>query len=188
MSVRVLLTLVALTVAGCAGPRPEPVRTPPPPVEPEAAVAVIGTAAANAQVSAALGQVLAGCRRGGCGLAVGRGVEVEEVAVEQGSVVVRFSRDLGDAPARPATVAAFQAVVTDAVRGVYPRARVRVETRGDALAALIPNAERPPAERDAARVFAPPVTGPALVRPADADRVPPSGPAGRHVALWPSHG
>ncbi len=146
------------------------------------------TAARNASAMAALDGVLARCRSGGCGLAVGPGVQVDTVDVVGGAVVVQFSRDLGDAPARPESVAAFEAAVAEAVRGVYPGASVRVETRGAALAALVPNAERPAADRDADRVFAPSVTGPALVRPADAERVPTAGMAGRHVALWPSHG
>ena len=74
--------------------------------------------------------------------------------------VARVSRDLGDAPVRPASAEAFRRSVAVAVGRAYPGAAVRVETRGSDLAALVPNAERAPAERDPARLFAPPVTGP----------------------------
>lgn len=123
----------------------------------------------------------------GCGLPVRSTVEVDTVGVEGDAVVVRFSRDLGDAPVRLASASAFEAEVTRVVRAVYPNRPVRVETRGDVLAALVPNAERAPSDRDEARVFAPPVTGPPLTRPASAV-APTAGVAGRHIALWPSHG
>lgn len=182
-----VLVLLALTVAGCgaSGPAAGP---PAPPPAPPARPVVVETAAKNAQVQAALASLVGRCRSADCGLPVGRGVEVEAVAVEGGVVVARFSRDLGDAPVRPASAAAFEREVARVVDAVYPGAPVRVETRGDALRALVPNADRDPADRDPARVFAPPIAGPALVRPADAARPPAAGLAGRHLALWPSHG
>ena len=171
---------VLVGVSGCVAS--EPVAAPPP------APAAPGSRAENAQAMARLVRLLDRCRTSDCGLAVGRGVEVDTVAVEGGVVVARFSRDLGDGPVRPAGVASFERQVGAALAPVYGGLPVRVETRGDALAALVPNAQRAPAARDAARRFAPPVTGPPLVRPADAGRRPPAGLAGRHVALWPSHG
>lgn len=185
MPVRSFVVVLAVFVAGCgaSGPAIEP--TPPPvPVPPR--VEVLETAARTAEARAAVVAALAECRSGACGVPVASGVEVEEVVVEGDTVVVRLSRDLGDAPVRPAGADAFEGAVARGVRRAYPGAPVRVETRGDALAALVPNAERAPAERDTARVFAPPVTGPPLTRP---DAAPPTaGLAGRHVALWPSHG
>ncbi len=181
-----ILALAVLVASGCA--TSGPAAPAPPRPEPAPAPAVVGSAVRNANATAALTSLLSRCRSGSCGLGVGRGVEVEAVEVVGGVVVARFSRDLGDGPVRPATVAAFERAVADAVASVYPGAPVRVETRGDALSALVPNAERLPAQRDPSRVFAPPVDGPALVRPADGARRPTAGMDGRHVALWPSHG
>ena len=182
MSARLVVSvLTALTIAGCAASGP-PVAAPSDPAP------TVATDLGNASAMAALDGVLARCRAAGCGLAVGRTVEVDTVDVVGGVAVARFSRDLGDAPARPATVAAFERAVTEAVQSVYPGAPVRVETRGGTLSDLVPNAERSVSDRDADRLFAPPAPGPALVRPADASRQPTAGMAGRHVALWPSHG
>ncbi len=171
------LLLTAL-LAGCA--------TTAPPVAPP--VPELGAQAQSARAVASLAGLLGQCRSAGCALAVGAGVEVDTVVVEGGVVVARFSRDLGDAPVRPGAAAAFEREVATALAPVYAGLAVRVETRGDRLAALVPNAERAPAQRDPARVFAPPVTGPPLVRPAAAGRQPAAGLAGRHLALWPSHG
>ena len=170
--------LLAALLAGCVATEPA---VAPPPV-------AAGTAAQNARAMASLARLLDRCRADGCALAVGAGVEVDTVVVERSVAVARFSRDLGDAPVRPAGAAAFEREVAAALAPVYGGRAVRVETRGDALGALVPNAARAPADRDAARVFAPPVTGPPLVRPADGRRPPAAGLAGRHVALWPSHG
>ena len=135
---------------------------------------------------AALDAFVARCRTERCAVPVGAGVEVDTVVMEGGAVVARFSRDLGDAPIRLGDAEAFRQSVARAVAPVYPGVPVRVETRGDDLAALVPNVERTPAERDLARRFAPPETGPPLTRP---DAAPPAeGMSGRHVALWPSHG
>ena len=187
MSRAAALVLAAL-LAGCTASGPAVVAPSPVP-------AGTGSRAQNAQAMARLARLLDRCRTGGCaladavgGLAVGPGVEVDTVAVEGGVAVARFSRDLGDGPVRPATASAFEREVAAALAPVYGGLAVRVETRGDALGALVPNAERAPADRDPARVFAPPVTGPPLVRPADGRRQPAAGLAGRHVALWPSHG
>ena len=184
-----LFSAALLTLAGCGASAPVSVPEAPPPVVTAPPVTpAVGSAARDAQAMAAVRGVLARCRAADCGLPVGRGVEVDTVAVVDGVAVARFSQDLGDAPVRPASAAAFEAAVAEAVRGAYPGAAVRVETRGVALTALIPNADRVPADRDADRLFAPPVASPPLVRPADEDRIPTAGLAGRHVALWPSHG
>ena len=170
--------LLAALLAGCVATAP-PVAPPAPDV---------GTRAQNAQAMASLAGFIGQCRSAGCALAVGAGVEVDTVVVEGDVVVARFSRDLGDGPVRPGAAAAFEREVAAALAPVYAGRAVRVETRGDVLSALVPNAERAPADRDPARLFAPPVTGPPLVRPADAGRQPAAGLAGRHLALWPSHG
>ena len=181
----VVFVVATLAVAGCrtagtAGPAP---------TRPErAAPTARGSRAQDARATASVARLLDRCRAQGCALPVRPGVEVEGVRVEGGVVVVRLSRDLGDAPVRPASAAAFERDVARAVAGAYPGLPARVETRGDALAALVPNAERAPGDRDPARRFAPAETGPPLVRPAGAGRQPPAGLAGRHVALWPSHG
>ncbi|WP_412062182.1 xanthan lyase [Rubrivirga sp. IMCC45206] len=184
-----LAVVLAVFVAGCgaSGPAvdPTPRSAPPTPPSPPR-TEVIETAAKTAEARAGVTAALAACRSGGCGVPVASGVELEEIAVVRDTVVVRFSRDLGDAPMRPATVAAFERAIARGLRSGYPGAPVRVETRGDALAALIPNAERAPHERDASRVWAPPVDGPPLTQ---ADAAPlAAGLSGRHVALWPSHG
>lgn len=186
-----VVVLAALAVAGCgsAGPVAEPPPAPPAVEPPRVPVGPFEgeSAARNAQVRSALGSLLSRCRDGSCGVPVRSTVEVEAVRVEGDAVVVRFSRDLGDAPIRPETAAAFEAEVARVVRAAYPNRPIRVETRGDALAALVPNADRPPADRDASRLFAPARTPP-LVRPAEANRQLTAGLAGRHLALWPSHG
>ena len=173
--------LIGLLLAGCVGTEAVVEPSPGTPPETEARVE-------RARAMAALVRVLDGCRRQDCGIQVGSGVEVDTVRVEGGGVVAAFSRDLGDGPVRPAGVAAFEREVARALAPIYPGRPVRVETRGDALAALVPEAVRPPGEQDPERRFDPPVTGPPLVRPADARRQPSAGLAGRHVALWPSHG
>ena len=175
MTLRLAAVAVLVTVAGCTATAPV---VPPP---------LAATAERNAAAMASLSAFVGRCQTGGCALPVGAGVAVDTVVVEGGVVVARFSRDLGDSPVRTASAGAFEREVAQAVRGVYPGLPVRVETRGGPLAALVPNAERAPAERDAARRF-PRSQVPALVRPADADRQPDAGLAGRHVALWPSHG
>ena len=177
---RAAVFVLAALLAGCVSSGPA--------VVPPAAPVVTGTRAQNAQAMARLVRLLDRCRAGGCGLAVGAGAEVDTVAVEGGVVVARFSRDLGDGPVRSAGVTAFEREAAAALAPVYAGLAVRVETRGDVLAALVPNADRASADRDPTRVFAPPVTGPPLVRPADARRQPAAGLAGRHLALWPSHG
>ena len=181
LAVRLAVLAALLAVAGgCAGSGPA---APPVPAAPPAL-----TADQADRLDASLGAFLDGCRSGGCALPVGRGVEVDTVLVAGGAVEVRFSRDLGDAPVRPATAEAFRQSVADAVGAVVPGAPVRVVTRGVPLAALVPNAYRDPADRDASRLFAPPVTGPPLVRPAAPVWEPAAGLAGRHLAMWPSHG
>ena len=175
---RLALFTTALAVAGCATSGPAA-----PPVAPPALTADQGE-----RVEAALGGLLSRCRAGGCALPVGPGVEVDTVLVAGGVLEVRFSRDLGDAPVRPATAAAFTRDVADAVARVAPGVPVRVVTRGVPLAALVPNASRAEGDRDAARLFAPPEPSAPLVRPADPAWTPATGLAGRHVALWPSHG
>ena len=178
--------VVCLLVAGCAGPeavRPEP----PAPRPPAPRSGLVGSRAENARAMAAAVRLLDRCRAQACALEVGSGVEVDTVLVERGVVVVRFSRDLGDGPVRPGQAAAFERELAQAIGGSYGRAPVRAETRGAALAALVPESLRPTREQDPARRFDPPVTGPPLVR-ADSDRQPTAGLAGRHVALWPSHG
>ena len=173
--------LLCLLVAGCTGT--EAVRVEPP--APRSGLQ--GSRAENARAMAAAVRVLDRCRNQGCALPVGSGVEVDTVLVERGTVVVRFSRDLGDAPVRPGQAQAFERELAVAMGGVYGRAPVRAETRGAALAALVPESLRPAGQQDPARRFAPPVTGPPLVRAGDG-RQPTAGLAGRHVALWPSHG
>ena len=175
---RLSLLTVALAVAGCA--------TSGPAAPPAAPLAL--TVEQGARVEAALGGLLSRCRAGGCALPVGRGVEVDTVLVAGGVLEVRFSRDLGDAPVRPAAAAAFTQDVADAVARVVPGVPVRVVTRGVPLAALVPNVFREVADRDPGRLFAPPDAGPPLVRPAQPVWAPTAGLAGRHVALWPSHG
>jgi len=137
---------------------------------------------------AALATFLTRCQSGGCALPVGGGVEVDTVVVERGAVVARFSRDLGDPPVRPASAAAFERDVAEALRPVTGGLPVRVETRDAPLAALVPNFARPPGERDEARVFDPNDATPPLTRPADDSRQPTAGLQDRHLALWPSHG
>lgn len=127
------------------------------------------------------------CRAQGCGLPVGGGVEVDTVRVERGVVVVEFSRDLGDSPIRPGDVVAFENELAEAIAGIYPGVPVRAESRGDTLSDLVPQSVVPAAQQDPARRFDPPVTGQPLVRSADG-RQPTAGLAGRHVAMWPSHG
>ncbi len=119
---------------------------------------------------------------------VGSGVGLDTLVVVGDAVEVRFSRDLGDVPFRPGTAARFAQEVEGTLADVVPGVPVRVVTRGSAVQDLVPNAAREASERDPARVFAPPLEGPPLVRPADAAHRPTQGLAGRHVALWPSHG
>ena len=176
------VVLVCLLLAGCVAT--ESVRDGAPAEPPRSAVE--GSPAENARAMASAAQVVARCQTRGCAIPVGSGVEVDTVLVDRGVVVVRFSRDLGDAPVRADAVAAFEAELAQAIGGIYP-GPVRAETRGGALADLVPQAFRPAAEQDPARRFAPPVTGPPLVRPASG-APPTAGIAGRHVALWPSHG
>ena len=184
LAARLALVAVSLTVAGCAsgGAASGPAAP-----EPAAAPAVL-TAAEAVRAEAAVAGFLDRCRRGGCALPVGRGVEVDTVVVVSGAVEVRFSRDLGDPAVRPATAEAFTEEVAAALAPVVGRAPVRVVTRGVALADLVPNAFRDAADRDASRLFAPPVEGPPLIRPATPPHTPTAGMAGRHIALWPSHG
>ena len=177
---RPALAALALLVAGCAVSGPA---APPEPAPPSAL-----TADQAGRARAAVGALLSRCRAGGCALPVGPGVELDTLAVVGGVVEARFSRDLGDAPVRPATAAAFTREVADAVGRAVPGAPVRVVTRGVALAELVPNAFREPSDRDGSRLFAPPEPGPLLVRPAAPVWEPTAGLAGRHVALWPSHG
>ena len=183
----VLAALAALAVGcGTSGPVVEA-------PEPEATPAT--SASRYGRAEAALGSLLARCRAGGCAVPVGAGVEVDTVLFGEAAsagpgpaVEVRFSRDLGDVPFRPATAAAFRAEVAAALAGVAGGRPVRVVTRGSELSELVPNAFRAPADRDATRRFAPPAEGPPLVRRIDAPHTPTAGLAGRHVALWPSHG
>ena len=174
-----VLAALAVVLAGCAGSGPAAPAPPPPPAL---------TAERADRAGAAVGALLSRCRAGGCALPVGPGVELDTLAVVGGVVEARFSRDLGDAPVRPATAAAFTREVADAVGRAVPGAPVRVVTRGVALAELVPNAFRGPGDRDESRLFAPPEPGPPLVRPAAPVWEPTAGLAGRHVALWPSHG
>ncbi|MDT7856097.1 hypothetical protein RQM47_05545 [Rubrivirga sp. S365] len=175
---RPALLLVVLAVAGCASSGPAA------PPAPDRAL----TAERAERLDAVLGGLLSRCRAGGCALPVGRGVEVDSVVVAGGAVEVRFSRDLGDAPVRPATAAAFTHDVAAAVGRVLPGVPVRVVTRGAALEALVPNAYRDSLSRDPSRLFAPPEPTYPLTRPAAPPAAPTAGLAGRHVALWPSHG
>ena len=173
--------LLCLLVAGCTGTEAVRVEAPAP------GSGLQGSRAENARAMAAAVRLLDRCRTQGCALAVGSGVEVDTALVERGVVVVRFSRDLGDQPVRPGQARAFERELAAAIGGAYGRAPVRAETRGAALAALVPESLRPADQQDPARRFDPPVTGPPLVRAAE-DRPLTAGLAGRHVALWPSHG
>lgn len=182
--VRLVVLSGLLAAVGCGGSAP----TAAPPARPEAAPTPEAVVGAYARVEAALTSFLAVCRPGGCAVPVGPGVEVDTVVVADGAVEVRFSRDLGDVPFRPGSAEAFTREVQGALARVLPPAPVRVVTRGSAVQDLVPNAARAPEDRDASRLFAPPASGPPLVRPADPPHAPTQGLAGRHVALWPSHG
>ena len=142
--------------------------------------------ASYARIEAALDRFLGACRLGACAVPVGSGVEVDTVLVADGAVEVRFSRDLGDVPFRPASADGFTRDVRTALVRVLGDVPVRVVTRGATVQDLVPNFARDAGDREAARVFAPPASGPPLVRPVGP--APEAGLAGRHVALWPSHG
>ncbi|MEM1116377.1 MAG: xanthan lyase [Bacteroidota bacterium] len=180
---RLVATLSALAVAGCSGPG-VPGALPPPEVAPSSARVL----ASYARIGAALDRFLDACRLGECAVPVGRGVGVDTVVVADGAVEVEFSRDLGDVPFRPASAHAFTWEVQGALRGVLGAVPVRVVTRGSDVVDLVPNRARAAVDRDSTRLFAPPVTGPPLVRPLGPLPAPEAGLAGRHVALWPSHG
>ena len=184
---RAVAVVLLLTVAGCSAPDavrevppapPRPVAPPPP--------SITETREQNARVLAASVRFLADCRVRDCGVPVGSGVEADAVRVERDTVVVEFSRDLGDAAIRTDGVADFERRLKDAVGAAYPGSPVRAETRGGPLSALVPEFTRPTVEQDPMRRFAPPVTGPPLTRRDGAS--PTAGLAGRHIALWPSHG
>ena len=91
-----LLSAALLTLAGCgasvpatappSGPEELPPVVAAPPVTP-----AVGSATRDAQAMAALRSVLAVCRAADCGLPVGRGVEVDTVAVVDGVVYVGSS-------------------------------------------------------------------------------------------------
>lgn len=181
--VRLALALL-FVAAGCRTAAPPPA----PPALPEPAPAVGVEAQRLERAEAALTAFLGRCQEGACAVPVGRGVEIDTVVFDGRRVEVRFSRDLGNVPFRPETAEAFTREVAAALAAVEPGAEVRVVTRGSAVQDLVPNRARPAARRDPSRLFAPPITGPPLVRPADPVHTPTQGIAGRHVALWPSHG
>ncbi|MEM0963866.1 MAG: hypothetical protein AAGK21_15165 [Bacteroidota bacterium] len=196
MPVRIaLLVLATVAIAGCSSTAPVVEPPPPPPPPPPAAEEppppigpfVDASRARNAQVSSAVTSLLARCRAADCGLPIKRSVDVEGVTVEGDAVVVRLSRDLGDTPVRPAGAAAFQAEVERVARAIYPNRPIRVETRGATIQDLVPNFARDESDQDPDRLFAPAVGTPPLVQRVGG-RLPTAGLAGRHVALWPSHG
>jgi hypothetical protein len=175
-----VLAALAALAAGCGTAEPAA-------EVPAELAAPAATGSPYERAEGALGSLLARCQGGGCAVPVGSGVEVDSVLFGD-AVEVRFSRDLGDVPFRPATAEAFRAEVAAALAGVAEGRPVRVVTRGAEVSELVPNAFREPSSRDAARRFAPPAPGPPLVRRLDAPHTPTAGLSGRHVALWPSHG
>lgn len=177
-----LLLAVLLVTAGCATAE----RTADVPPRPEPLAATLASRYVRAE--GALGDYLTRCRAGTCAVPIGTGVALDTIVVAGEGLEVRFSRDLGDVPFRPETAERLTEEVREALAGVVPDVPVVIVTRGSAVQDLVPNAARAAADRDPSRLFAPPVEGPPLVRRAEPPHRPTRGLAGRHVALWPSHG
>jgi hypothetical protein len=165
----------ALFLAGCAASPPSLPDARPPDV----------------RLRAALDDLAATCAAGHCGVAVPRGTRVDTLLVDADArrVTVRFTRALGEVPWRPDGAARFEARVADSVAAAFPGFAADVRAAQHPLGALVPNAFRAPADVDTARQARPWPDRPApLVEPLSRAHAPTRGLAGRHLALWPSHG
>jgi hypothetical protein len=118
------------------------------------------------------------------------GTEVVSVnASVEGAVTVDFSRELLHQPVRLDTDERVADLIRPVVEEYHPGTEIMVLAGGDPPDLFVPRpfgGQGPHRDREAE--IAPP-PGPALVRPDPASPLPPSqGLAGRHIALWHSHG
>ncbi len=140
----------------------------------------------------AVERFLAACAETGCPLVLPADAAVRTLVVRPGTppeVDVRLSAGVGALVWRAGEVTAFEARLSETVREAIPGAVVRAVVEGSIpaddrtlrpLALLASDAPVPPATL-------PPGAAP-LVRRLDAPHTPEAGLAGRHLAIWPSHG
>ena len=159
--------ILLVVLAGCAGSRPAA-------LTPEGA-------------RQAASDYLRGCvnAEAGCGYPLDPGTDVDTVLVHGGGVLeIRLNDAYAQEPVREAPVAALR----DALSDLLPGDSLLVTSLGVPIGELVPNHERSATARDRSRL---PVEVPAprpILRFPDRSPLPTRGLAGRHVALWGSHG
>ena len=184
---RTLPALLCLALAtGCA-PRPVGLPAGPPAETPARA------ARGPADLRLSLERLAAACAAGRCGVSVSPQTALDTVVVDAPGrrVEARFTPALAYTPWTDDAAARFANLVADSVAAVFPGFTADVTVARYAGAA-VPLADlglrdRRPGPDGTLRATPPPAPGPPLVRRLS-DAGPARGLAGRHVALWPSHG
>jgi len=138
------------------------------------------------EARAALAALAERCSSGGCPVRIASSTMLDTVVVDASSKVVeaRFSRDLGHRRWTVEAARAFETLVAEAVAPSFPGYTVAAYAAHQRVIHLVPNAQRPIELVSNERYQA---SGPPLVQREGALEIS-SGLAGRHIAMWPSHG
>ena len=183
------VTLLSLLVAAGCAPRPALPPAGPSTDAPGAAV----SPARPPDIRASLDRLATACAADRCGVAVSPQTALDTTVVDTLArrVEARFSPALAYTPWTDAAAGRFEALVADSVAAALP-GYTSVVTVARYAGAAVPLADlvlrdRRPGPDGAAQATPPRLHSPPLVRRLDAT-VPARGLAGRHVALWPSHG
>ncbi|GAB5537349.1 MAG: xanthan lyase [Rubricoccaceae bacterium] len=126
------------------------------------------------------------CGAGACPVRIASSTTLDTVIADASSkrVEARFSRDLGHRRWTMADARRFEALATEVIASSFPGYSAQVYAAHQRVTHLVPNAPRP-IERlsnERGRTSTPP-----LVQREGAPEIS-SGLAGRHIAMWPSHG
>ncbi len=117
----------------------------------------------------------------------GANIKIQSIRASRGRVRIEASVGLSYYPFREESVAAMYDSVRRLLPREYRKARIEIRTDRHEIAELIPLACRRSFNRRKIRTFVNPAPVP-LVRPLSSPSAPSRGLAGRHIALWQSHG
>ena len=147
-------------------------------------VAPVEPASSSDDIHLELAALAERCGTGACPVRIPSTTMLDTIIVDASSrqVEARFSRDLGHRRWTLEDASAFEALVAEVVAPSFPGYTVVTYAAHQRLADLVPATGRDPQRPSPARE-----TGPPLVQREGAPEIA-SGLAGRHIAIWPSHG
>ena len=113
-------------------------------------------------------------------------VRIDSATIQKKTLVLFANNNCADIPFRTENVAEIYAGIKNLLPTELSKMRIEVRTNGRAIEELIPlnMRNKKPAKKD---LFAPKASKP-LVTNLDAPYIPTNGLAGRHIAMWQSHG